>query len=143
MSSNPQRPQIPPDMKAFNDNLIAEFRASRGQLSGPMARSQVLLLTTTGAKSGAQRTTVVGYRPYGKSYLAIASNNGNDVAPAWFCNLLADPIATVEVGPDQFKARARVATPGERQELAKLIDYLERQQALTSREIPIVVLERV
>jgi deazaflavin-dependent oxidoreductase (nitroreductase family) len=130
-------------MKAFNDKLIAEFRANHGQLSGPMARSQVLLLTTTGAKSGVQRTTVVGCRPHAKSYLAIASNNGNDLAPAWFRNLLADPNATIEVGTDKIKVRARVATPQERPELAKLIDYLDRQQALTSREIPIVVLERL
>ncbi len=128
-------------MKAFNDQLIAEFRANHGELSGPMGGRQLLLLTTKGAKSRLQRTTVIGYRRAGDRYIAIASNNGNDVAPLWFRNLLADPVATIEVGPDKIKVKARVAAPQERPELAKLIDYLERQQALTSREIPIVVLE--
>ena len=144
MSSNAGRPQIPADMKAFNEKLIAEFRANRGELiSGPLAGTKPLLLTTTGAKSGLPRTVVVGFRPSGEDFIAIASNNGNDVAPAWFRNLLADPNVTIEVGPDKIKVRARVATPQERPELAKLIDYLDRQQALTSREIPIVVFERL
>jgi deazaflavin-dependent oxidoreductase (nitroreductase family) len=143
MSTNPQRPEVPSDMKAFNEKLIAEFRANHGKLSGPMAGREPMLLTTKGSKSGRDRTVVVGYRRAGDLYLMIGSNNGSDVAPSWFGNLLADPIATVEVGSDKFKARARVATPQERPEYAKLIDYLERQQALTSREIPIVVLEKI
>ena len=143
MSSDAQRPQIPQDMKAFNEKLIQEYRASGGRLSGPMEGSRLLLLTTTGAKSYAQRTVVVGYRPYGDRYAIIASNNGAPRSPYWFANLQANPVATVEVGPDKFQAKARVAEAAERAEVAKLIDYLERQQALTSREIPIVVLERV
>ena len=142
MSSNPSRPQIPSDMKAFNQKLIEEFRANHGQLSGQMAKSQVLLLTTTGARSGAPRTVVVGYRPDGSRYVAIASNNGNDVAPAWYLNLQKNPNATVEVGPDRFQVRARTARPDETSKLAAKIEYLERQQALTAREIPIVILER-
>jgi deazaflavin-dependent oxidoreductase (nitroreductase family) len=143
MSTKPERPQIPPDMKAFNEKLIEEFRANRGQLSGQMARSQVLLLTTTGARSGLPRTVVIGYRPHGESYVSIASNNGNDHAPAWYHNLLAKPLATIEVGPERRDVRARTATAEERLELAGVIDYLERQQALTKREIPIVIFERV
>ena len=85
---------------------------------------------------------VVGFRAYGDGYAVIASNNGAPKSPAWFHNLLADPTATVEVGPQKFKVRARVARPEERPELARRIDYLERQQALTKREIPIVVLEK-
>jgi deazaflavin-dependent oxidoreductase (nitroreductase family) len=129
-------------MKAFNEKLIAEFRANGGKLSGPMAGREPMLLTTTGRKTKQPRTVVVGFRRHGDAYLAIASNNGNDVAPTWFDNLMADPTATVEVGSEKFKARARVAKPDERAELSKLIDYLERQQALTSREIPIVIFER-
>jgi len=130
-------------MKAFNEKLVQEYRASGGKLSGPMEGSRLLLLTTTGSKSYAQRTVVVGYRPYGDRYAIIASNNGAPRSPHWFTNLQANPVATVEVGPDKFQAKARVADAAERAEVAKLIDYLERQQALTSREIPIVVLERV
>ena len=130
-------------MKAFNEKLIAEFRANAGQLSGPFASTRPLLLTTTGARSGLPRTVVLGFRMSGERYLAIASNNGNDVAPAWFHNLTAEPVATVELGAEKFQVRARVATPEERVDFAPKIDYFERQQALTSREIPIVVFERI
>ena len=134
---------IPSDMNAFNAKVIEEFRANHGKLSGPMANSQVLLLTTTGASSGEPRTVVIGYRREADRYLAIASDNGSDSAPAWYRNLLASPEATIEVGPDRFDVRARTATAEERPKLAKSIDYLERQQALTKREIPIVIFERV
>ena len=143
MSSNQQRPQIPADMKAFNAKLIEEFRTNDGRLSGPMAGRQLLLLTTTGARSGEQRTAVVGYRPYGDQLAIIASDNGAAEAPRWFANLKKDPIATVEVGTEKFKVRTRVATPDERPKIASLIEYLGPQQERTSREIPIVILERI
>jgi deazaflavin-dependent oxidoreductase (nitroreductase family) len=139
----PQRPQVPQDMKAFNAELIQEYRATGGKLTGPRAGMNPLLLTTTGAKSFAERTVVLGFRPYGNAFAVIASNNGADKPPYWFTNLQANPVATVEVGGESFKAKSRVAEGAERAELAKLIDYLERQQALTSRVIPIVVLERL
>lgn len=130
-------------MKAFNAQLVEEFRANGGKLtSGPFAGREPLILTTTGARSGEPRTVVLGYRKSGERLLAIASNNGSDAEPYWYRNLMQEPIATAELGPEKFEVRARVATPGERDELAKLIDYLERQQALTSREIPIVIFER-
>lgn len=131
-------------MKAFNENLIREIRANGGKaVSGPMAGREPMILTTTGAKSGAPRAVVVGHRQDGDRYLAIASNNGNDVAPFWYRNLLRNPVATVELGPERFQVRARTADAAERPRLAEKIDYLERQQALTSREIPIVIFERV
>ena len=130
-------------MNAFNEKLIAEFRANHGNLSGQMAGRQVLLLTTTGAKSFMPRTVVIGYRPHGDKLAVIASANGAEKNPAWFHNLRANPVATVEVGPDSYQVNARVAAPEERPELAKVVEYLERQQALTKSEIPIVVLERV
>lgn len=131
-------------MKAFNEKLIAEIRANKGQvISGPLAGSHPMVLTTTGAKSGAPRTVVIGFRTDGDRYLAIASDNASDVAPYWYRNLLRDPRAVVEVGPDRFEVRARTAAPEERASLASKIDYFERQQALTSREIPIVIFERV
>ncbi len=130
-------------MKVFNEKLIAEFRANHGVLSGQLAGSRLLLLTTKGVRSHEPRTVVIGYRPFGDSFLTIASNNGSDAAPKWFRNLMNEPVAKVEVGPDTFKVRARAATPHEREDFAKRIDYFERQQALTSREIPIVVLQKI
>jgi deazaflavin-dependent oxidoreductase (nitroreductase family) len=133
---------MPSDMKAFNQKVIADFRANHGEFTGPMAGRSVLILTTTGARSGKERSTVLGYGRDGESLVVIASDNGAPVAPAWYHNLLARPIATVEIGPKPFKVRARTAKPEERGELAKAVPYLVQQQSLTKREIPIVVLER-
>jgi deazaflavin-dependent oxidoreductase (nitroreductase family) len=139
----PRRPVIPADMKAFNRALIAEWRANNGQLRGQMAGRNLILLTTTGARSGEPRTVVLAFGRHGDTIVAIASNNGAPAHPAWYINLLARPTATVELGPAKFGVRARTAKPHERAELAKVVPYLERQQQLTEREIPIVVLERV
>jgi deazaflavin-dependent oxidoreductase (nitroreductase family) len=137
-----ERPQVPPDMKAMNRQIIEEFRATRGQLSGRMAGRQVLLLTTKGARSGEPRTTVVGYRKSGQTFVVIASANGAAAHPAWYINLLADPHATIEVGPEKLEVRARTVKGKERDRLAKVVEYLEPQQKLTSRTIPVVALER-
>jgi deazaflavin-dependent oxidoreductase (nitroreductase family) len=135
-----QSPQVPADIKAFNQKLIAEFRANRGQLSGPMAGRQLMLLTTIGAKSGQPRTTVIGYRRDGDRYLVIASGNGAPQHPAWYRNLVGNPMATLEVGPDKFTVNASTAQPAERERLAALVPYLQTEQQKTSRQIPIVIL---
>jgi len=148
--TEPEKPQsqagkpmaIPSDMKAFNDKVIADFRAHQGQFTGSMAGRSVLILTTTGARSGKERTAVLGYGRDGDRLVVIASANGAPVAPNWYHNLLAHPIATVELGPEPFKVRARTARPEERDDLAKALPYLKQQQGLTERELPIVVLER-
>jgi deazaflavin-dependent oxidoreductase (nitroreductase family) len=133
---------IPSDMRAFNKKVIADFRANHGKFTGPMAGRGVLILTTTGARTGKERSAVLGFGRAGDRLIVIASDNGAPAAPAWYHNLLARPIATVELGPEPFKVRARTAKPEERDELAKAVPYLEQQQSLTTREIPIVVLER-
>lgn len=139
----PHRPAIPQDMKAFNRALIEEWRANNGQLSGRMAGRSLILLTTIGALSGKPRTAVLAFGRHGDNIVAIASNNGAPAHPAWYLNLCRRPTATVELGPDQFEVRARTAKPEERAILARAVPYLESQQQLTEREIPIVVLERV
>jgi len=136
-----EKPQVPTDMRALNRQIIEEFRATKGQLSGRMAGRQLLLLTTTGARTGEPRTAVVGYRKSGDIFVVIASANGAAAHPAWYVNLLANSNATVEVGPEKLKVRARTAKGKERDKLAKLIEYLEPQQKLTSRTIPVVALE--
>ena len=135
-------PPIPSDIKAFNQKLIQEFRANRGQLSGPMAGRTLMLLTTTGAKSGKERIVVLGFGKDGENFVVVASGNGAPSHPGWYQNLQARPIVTVEVGADKFKARARTARPEERDKLSRLVPYIEREQTKTKREIPIVVLER-
>lgn len=141
--SSPRKPppQIPQDMKAFNQKVIEEHRANHGKLSGMMADRHVLLLTTTGARSGQPRTVVVGYGRDGDRCVVIASNNGAPKHPFWYGNLLKNPNATVEVGAEKFEARARTARPEEREKLTTFVPYVKSQQELTSREIPIVVLE--
>jgi deazaflavin-dependent oxidoreductase (nitroreductase family) len=129
-------------MNAFNRKVIEDFRANRGKLTGPLAGRTLILLTTTGAKSGREQTVVLGFGKDGDRYVVIASNNGASSHPAWYQNLLARPIATLEVGPDKFNVRARTAGPDEREKLKPLVPYIEQQQTLTKREIPIVVLER-
>jgi deazaflavin-dependent oxidoreductase (nitroreductase family) len=145
MSDTPRKaPVIPPDMKTFNAKLIADFRANHGQFTGDMAGRGILILTTTGARSGEPRSVVIGYGRHGEHLVVIASANGAPKAPAWYHNLLANPSATVELaGPERFEVRARTAGPEERDELAKALPYLGQQQGLTKREIPIVVFERV
>jgi deazaflavin-dependent oxidoreductase (nitroreductase family) len=138
-----QRPQIPADMNDFNRKVIEEFRANGGKLSGQMAASKVLLLTTTGARTGQPRTTVIGYRRSGEIYVAIAAAGGAPSHPAWYLNLLAHPQATIEVGDQKFEVRARTAEGAERERLAGVVEYLDAQQSKTERKIPIVVLEPV
>ncbi|TMG31876.1 MAG: nitroreductase family deazaflavin-dependent oxidoreductase [Chloroflexi bacterium] len=146
MSTEPsaQRPgpvEIPSDMKAFNRKLIEEFRANRGQLSGQMAGRKLLVLTTTGAKSGQPRSIVLGFGRDGDHYVTIASGNGAPTHPSWYLNLQANSAATVEVGPEKLAMRARTARKEERERLTGFVPYLVSQQKLTSREIPIVIFE--
>ena len=71
-------------MKEFNRKLIEEFRSNNGQLSGPLAGRQIMLLTTKGARTGQDRTVVIGYRPAGDKFVVIASANGAPADPAWY-----------------------------------------------------------
>ena len=140
----PQRPApvIPSDMKAFNEKLIAEFRANQGELSGQMAGRKLILLTTTGARSGQERTAVLGFGRDGENFVVVASNNAAPADPAWYRNLQARPEATVEIGAEKIKVRARTAQGAERDRVAKLLPYFEGQQQKTKRELPLVILER-
>ncbi len=136
-----QKPQIPPDMNEFNRKVVEEFRANGGKLSGPLAKSRLMLLTTKGARTGQERTVVIGYRPAGDSYVVIASANGAPSDPAWYRNLQAHPHATAEVGDKKFHVHPRTTEGEERERMGALVDFFEREQQKTSRKIPVVVLE--
>jgi deazaflavin-dependent oxidoreductase (nitroreductase family) len=143
-TSTRKAPTIPTDMKAFNAKLIADFHANDGQFTGDMAGRGLLILTTTGARSGEPRSVVVGFGRQGDRLVVIASDNGAPKPPDWYHNLLANPSATIELaGPERFEVRASTAGSEERAELAKAVPYLAQQQSLTEREIPIVVFERL
>lgn len=139
-----QKPEIPSDMKEFNRKLIEDIRANGGKATmGPMAGREPLILTTKGRKSGQPQSVVIGHRAAGHAMVVIASNNGAPGDPQWYRNLQVDPHATAEVGGKKFEVRARTAEGEERTRMGALIDYLERQQALTHRRIPVVVLEPI
>src|SRR5215212_2747471 len=132
------------DQNEYNRKLIEDFRANRG--AGPFVDRPLLLLTTTGAKSGQRRTTPMMYVPDGDRLLVIASNAGAPAHPDWYRNLLAHPQVTVEVGADTFGASAVVLEGAERQQLwdkivASYPFFIEHQAKIT-REIPLIALER-
>jgi deazaflavin-dependent oxidoreductase (nitroreductase family) len=107
----------------------------------------ILLLFTKGRKSGEERSHALIFRPFGDVYTVVASKGGAEQPPAWFLNLQADPNVEVQIKADRFRAVARVATPEEKPAMwASMVeawpDY-DAYQTRTSREIPVVVLERV
>lgn len=128
----------------YNQRVIETFRANRGAVPGP---NRLLLLTTTGARSGQPRTSPLAYSTDGDRLVIAASKAGAPTNPDWYFNLLANPIVTVELGDETFQARATVAEEAERVRLytqhAELMpgfaDYLQK----TERRIPIVLLERL
>ena len=134
-------------MNDFNEKLIAEFRANGGQVSGMFAGRPMLLLTTTGAKSGQQRTTPLVHTRDGDKIVVIASKGGAPTNPAWYHNLVANPTVTVELGTEKFPARATVVTGAERDRLfaaqAALMPAFAEYETKTTRKIPVVVLERL
>ena len=88
-----------PEETAWNDALIADFRAHDGQISqGRLAGAAMLVMTSTGAKTGLPRTVPLGYHRDGESYVLVGSNSGRDEQPEWLANLRMNPIVTVEVG---------------------------------------------
>ena len=135
------------DPNAVNQRMIAEFRANGGKLGGRLANSRLLLLSTTGARSGRPRTTPLGYTVAGDRLVVIAANAGAPKHPDWYHNLVANPEVTVEVGDEQFRARANIPVGSERERLLEQqlpqMPYFAEQQRKTARQIPLVVLERV
>jgi deazaflavin-dependent oxidoreductase (nitroreductase family) len=130
----------------FNLQIIDEFRKNDGETFGPFKGRPLLLLTTTGAKSGEQRTTPLVYSRDGDRLVVIASKGGAPEHPSWFVNLRKHPEVTVEVGTEKFNARASIAEGAERDRLyaqqAALMPAFNDYQQKTSRTIPVVVLER-
>jgi deazaflavin-dependent oxidoreductase (nitroreductase family) len=135
------------DYSDYNRKLIDEFRANREKLGDPFPGRPLLLLTTTGAKSGLPRTSPMMYVKDGNRLLVIASNIGAPKHPDWYHNLVAQPKVTVEVGPETYEATAVVTKGEERQRLWNMIlegyPFFTEHQAKTSREIPVVALERL
>ena len=133
------------DVNDFNQTIIDEFRANKGKVSGQFEGAPMLLLTTTGAKSGQARTTPVVYLPDGNRYLVFASKAGAPTNPDWYHNLVANPAVLVEVGSDRFDANAVVLSGDERDRFyaqqVELFPGFQEYQENTTRVIPVVALQ--
>jgi len=134
-------------MSDFNKGLIDELRANHGQVSaGPFAGRQVLILTTTGARSGQPRETPLVYSRDGDNLVIVASMGGAPRHPAWYHNLVANPHVRIEANGETFTAFASVADPVERRRLhdqhAVLHPSFTEYEARTTRVIPVILLLR-
>ena len=135
-------------MSNWNQNIIDEFRANNGKVGGYFAGANMLLLHTTGAKTGQARTNPLVYVTDGDHLVIIASKGGADSNPDWYYNVLANPIVTVELGNEQFQAHATPVTeePERSRLYAKMVEHrpsFAEYEQKTSRKIPAIILERV
>ncbi|MFI9359754.1 nitroreductase/quinone reductase family protein [Kitasatospora sp. NPDC053057] len=131
---------------SFNLNVIEEFRANGGRVGGPFEGGDLLLLTTTGVRSGRPHTVPLGFVRAEGLLLVVASAAGAPEHPQWYRNLLAHPVVRVELGTDTFDA---IAVPAEGARRKRLFDAVLRKapgygdyQAHTERELPVIALER-
>lgn len=132
----------------FNQAVIDEFRTNGGRVSRLPNGNPLLLLTTTGAKSGLPRTSPVGYSTEGDRLIIAATGmTGEGSYPQWYYNLLAHPIVTIERGTERFQARGTVVTGQERERLfeqhATLMPIFREYVRRTSRIPPMILLERL
>ena len=134
------------DVQDFNKSIIDEFRANNGVLSGQFAGAPLLLLTTTGAKSGLSRVNPLAYLADKNRHIIFASYAGAPTNPPWYHNLLANPEVYVEVDSDSFRARAQILSEPERTELfkkmANAMPAFAEYQTKTTRVIPVIALTR-
>ena len=134
-------------MSDFNQKIIEEFRANEGKVGGYFKNNVLLLLHTIGAKSGQERINPLVTFEDGDRLVVVASKGGAPSHPAWYFNLVANPVVCVEYGTEKFQARATIASEPERSELyekmetkmASFSEYKER----AGRVIPVITLTRL
>ena len=133
-------------MNDFNQQIIDEFRANEGRVGGQFAGAPMVLLTTTGAKSGQQRTYPLVYTDDGDRWLIFGSAGGSDRHPAWYHNVVAHPEVTIEIGTETVHAIAVPLEGAERDEAfarqAEAMPGFAEYQRQTDRVIPVVALTR-
>ena len=130
----------------FGQEHVRRYLKTDGAEGHDWQGTTVLILTTTGRRSGDPRSTPLIYGKHGEDYVVVASKGGAEEHPAWYLNLSAEPEVTVQVRGDRFQARARTAVPDEKPELWRLMTdrwpAYDEYQHKTARDIPVVVLER-
>jgi len=130
----------------WNKKVIEEFRANDGKVGGYFEKVTLLLLHTTGAKSGLPRINPVACMKDGNQYVIMASKEGRPTHPDWYYNLVANPEVSVEFGPEKFEALARVTEGSEREKLfakmSSIYPNFTEYQEKTTRVIPVILLTR-
>lgn len=133
-------------MSDFNTSIIEEFRANEGKVGGPFQGAPMLVITTTGAKSGQPRATPLVYLQDGDRIVIIASKAGAPTNPDWYHNIKANPTVTVEIGAEKFEATAEEITGDERNRLyaaqVAVMPGFQEYADKTSRVIPVIALTR-
>jgi deazaflavin-dependent oxidoreductase (nitroreductase family) len=136
----------PDALKTFNDDVVEEFRANGGKVGGAFEGAEIVLLTTTGAKSGKPRLSPLAYFTIDGRILILGSFSGAPKDPAWVHNLRANATARVEIGAESYDVIARELPPTEREDiLPKVIaaaPVFAEYQAKTTRVIPLFELQR-
>jgi deazaflavin-dependent oxidoreductase (nitroreductase family) len=134
-------------MSDFNRQVIEEFRGNQGKVGGGFNGAPMVLLTTTGARSGQRRTTPLVYLSEGDRVYIFASKAGAPTHPARYHNIVANPRVSVEIGADKYDADAVVVTGSEHDRLfaaqVAVMPGFGEYQAKTTRVIPVVELQRV
>jgi deazaflavin-dependent oxidoreductase (nitroreductase family) len=134
------------DLNDWDRRIIEEFRANGGSVGGQFTGVPLLLLTTTGAKSGEPRTRPLAYLSEGGHIYVFAGNRGAPTNPNWYHNLVAHPDVAVELGTEKFEARATVVDSAEGDRLGSIqlqkLPGLAELQAKITRKVPVVLLER-
>jgi deazaflavin-dependent oxidoreductase (nitroreductase family) len=130
----------------WNAKIIAEFRANDGKVGPPFEGAPLLLLNTTGAKSGQERVSPVVYQPVGDAWAVFASKAGAPTNPDWFHNLKAKPEASIELGTETVPVSATVLDGDQRDEIwakqKELMPGFADYEKATTRTIPVVLLTR-
>ena len=133
-------------MSDYNRGIIEEFRANSGKVGGRWEGRDLLLLTTTGRKSGREHTTPMVYTRDGDRLLVYASKGGAPTHPDWYLNLVANPHVVVEVGAERYDATAEPLEGAERDRefaaQAERVPTFGEYPEKTSRTIPVVALKR-
>ena len=133
-------------MNDFNASVIAEFRANEGKVGPPFEGAPLLILHSTGAKSGKTRLAPIVYQQVDDSWAVFASKAGAPDNPDWYHNLVANPSATIELGTEEVAVTARVLEGDEREAVwskqKELMPGFAEYEEKTDRVIPVIVLDR-
>jgi deazaflavin-dependent oxidoreductase (nitroreductase family) len=147
-SSEPTTGRSSSGVGDFNTKIVEEYRANGGKLGGMFSGSDLLLLHHTGAKSGAERVSPLGYQMVGDSYAVFASRAGSRANPDWLRDVVANPKTTIEIGTETVSVTARVALPAERdviwdRQKKRAPQFAEYERKAAPRKIPVIVLDPV